>query len=131
MKRTLARRTLGLSLAVFIVALTGFYASRQFEAQRGDKLLRQRMADLNRDIDRDLPPGSEGSDVIKFLDVHSIDHSPIMPDFIEKRAAFTIDAQTRDKVNTAHYPCSIHIDFFFNETQRMTSYSDHFSCYGP
>jgi len=54
-----------------------------------------------------------------------------MPDFIEKRAAFTLQAQTRERIRTANYPCSIHIEFSFNEAMRLTSYTDEFSCYGP
>lgn len=126
-----ASRAIVLAVSVVLVALTGFYVARRFEARRSGELLHLRMADLNREIDRNLPAGSAQSEVISFLDAHGIDHSPFMPALIENGAAFTIQAQTRERISTPNYPCSIHIDFSFNKEQRMTSYSIEFSCYGP
>jgi hypothetical protein len=130
-KRFLPRRRMVLGGIVLIVVLTGLYLARQFEARKSFELLQKTMADLDREIDQNLPVGSDQSEIIKFLDSHGIEHSPIVAGFIENGPAFTIDAQTRKRNGTLINACSIHIEFSFNAEQRLTSYSDKYDCYGP
>lgn len=127
-------RLLAFAVVSVIACLLVVWGVWRNASLRSSAILHQANDSLKRDIDQELPRGSDKSRVVEFLSAHDMytdgyrtlggSYKPVYDE-----ASAIIDANK--KIETSALVCEIHVTFKFDNNEKLQGYRDNVVCKGP
>lgn len=127
----LQTRILANCALIVIVLVTVGVSGWHYAYQRSRATFLDRRTAFEQDVERNLPLGSDISNVQKFLKLRNMISTELAPtpgqEGWYQNASNTLEGRTSDFKATL-YECSIHVEFKFDATERLLGYRDTVPC---